>query len=365
MKLKKLLSALLAVVLIFAVLPAAARADDDARSASIGEDEAAQLLADEYGDGVVFVLKDSGKETFTFECYNNAQHEKLLGTVEIDRATRRISVVSGMKDVSPDFLSRIDVAHIESLISKESPRGNVSVAVIDLHTGEIVGTSNMDSGMSASMMIAFPILYTADRRVDAGDVKTSSNVVFNYTVSGGRGELYSGSDGKRFALDRLLAIMLRSSDGNAADSLMDFVTRRSINTFCPLDGFESVKVNYHLSKAENGTLQDNFISAADVCRIVETQYNSDGPFGRDFLLLNLTAEDKDTCHGLGRHLIDEADVVMNFYAVVTRLYNEVLIIEDGETAYAVAFMGDSERHVVLEDLASRIGDYVYETLCEN
>ena len=173
------------------------------------------------------------------------------------------------------------------------------------------------------------------------------------------------SDGKRFALDRLLAIMLRSSDGNAADSLMDFVARRSINTFCPLDGFESVKVNYHLSKAENGTLQDNFISAADVCRIVETQYNSDGPFGRDFLLLNLTAEDKDTCHGLGRHLIDEADVVMNFYAVVTRLYNEVLIIEDGETAYAVAFMGDSERHVVLEDLASRIGDYVYETLCED
>ena len=363
MKLKKLVSVLLLLVMVFTLLPAAARAEGAVRPASADEDEAAELLLAEYGDGVVFEKKDEDDEAFVFECYGGEKKDELLGSVRIDRATRRITVVSGMEDVT-GFVSRLDPEQIESLISAESPRGNVAVAVIDLHTGELVGTKNLDSRMSASIMVAFPILYTADRRVDAGDVKTDSKVEFKYSVSGGRGELRRASDGSYFALDRLLTIMLRSSDGNAADSLMDFVTRRSINTFCPLDGFESVRVNYHISKAENGTLQDNFVSAADLCRILETQYNSDGPFGREFLLQSITVEDKEDCHGLGRHLLDKADTVMCFYGVVTRLYNEVLIVEKGPCAYAIAFLGDSERHVVLEDLASRIGDYVYEQICE-
>ena len=39
------------------------------------------------------------------------------------------------------------------------------------------------------------------------------------------------------------------------------------------------------------------------------------------------------------------------------------IVELGDAAYAVAWMSNHERHVVLEEIACEVGDYIFETVC--
>ena len=72
-------------------------------------------------------------------------------------------------------------------------------------------------------------------------------------------------------------------------------------------------------------------------------------------------ETKNT--GLGRHLADKADTLMDFYSTTTRKFNNVSIVEVGDTAYAVAWLSNHEGHVMLEEIACAVGDYIYEQMC--
>ncbi len=263
----------------------------------------------------------------------------------------------------PSVLTEIDFSKIDSIVSKYSKTAVYSVAVVDLKSGEIVGSRNMEEKMSASNMIAFPILFTADKRIDAGDITLDRSVKFKYIAVGGRGELYKNSDGKHYSLERLLCAMLRSGDGNASNSVLDFVTKRSVNTYCQANDFPGVSIAYFIGKTKENSKQDNFVSAKALCDILFIQYNAETDLGRDFLAKNLTVN-KDTKNtGLGRHLEDKTDTLMDFYNVTTRKYNDVSIVEKGDTAYAVVWMSNHERHVTLEDVACEVGDYIFETIC--
>lgn len=269
----------------------------------------------------------------------------------------------GEEAEEPSRLTEIDFSEIDSIVSKYSKTAVYSIAVVDLKTGEVVGSRNMESKMSASNMIALPLLFTADKRIDAGDIDLDRNVKFQYIQAGGRGELYKASDGKYYTLERLLCAMLRSSDGNASNSVMDFLTRRSVNTYCQANDFPGVSIAFYIGKTKDNAREDNFVSAKALCDIICVQYNAETDLGRDFLAKNLTVDDKTDNLGLGRHLEDKADTLMDFYSVTTRKYNDVSIVELGDTAYAVAWLSNHERHVILEEIACEVGDYLFETIC--
>ena len=186
---------------------------------------------------------------------------------------------------------------------------------------------------------------------------------FQYIKSGGRGEIYRGSDGKYFTLERLLSAMLRSSDGNASNSVLDFLTRRSVNTYCQANDFPGVSIAFYVGKTKDNAREDNFVSAKALCGILYTQYNADTDLGRDFLAKNLTVDGKSDNLGLGRHLEDKTDTLMDFYCLTTRKYNNISIVEIGDTAYAVAWLSNHERHAILEEIACEVGDYLFETIC--
>ena len=263
----------------------------------------------------------------------------------------------------PSALTEIDFSKIDAIVSKNSKTAEYSVAVVDLKSGEIVGSRNMEDKMSASNMIALPILFTADKRIDAGDITLDRSVKFQYINAGGRGELYKNSNGKYYSLERLLCAMLRSADGNASNSVLDFVTKRAVNTYCQTNEFPGVSIAYFIGKTKENSKQDNFVSAKALCDILFIQYNADTALGRDFLAKNLTVNSETNNIGLGRHLEDKTDTLMDFYNVTTRKYNNISIVEKGDTAYAVAWMSNHERHATLEDIACEVGDYIFETIC--
>ncbi len=267
------------------------------------------------------------------------------------------------KAEAPSRLQDIDFSEINDIVTRYSKSAVYSVAVVDLKTGETVGSRNMEKKMSASNMIAFPILFTADRRIDAGDIDLDRNVKFQYIHKGGRGELRSGNNGSLFSLERLLCAMLRSGDGNASNSVLDFLTRKTVNTFCQAHDFPGVSIAYYIGKTKDNTTEDNFVSAKALCDIIFTQYNADSDLGRDFLAKNLTVDEDTKNTGLGRHLEDKADTLMDFYNTTTRKYNDVSIVELGDTAYAVAWLSNHEGHVILEEIACEVGDYIYDTIC--
>ena len=260
-------------------------------------------------------------------------------------------------------LAQIDFSEIDAIVSKYSKSAEYSLAVVDLKTGEIVGSRNMESKMSASNMIALPVLFTVDKRIDAGDVSLDSRVKFQYIKAGGRAEIYKGSDGKYFTLERLLCAMLRSSDGNATNSVLDYVTKRSVNTYCKANDFPGVSVAYFVGKTKDNSKEDNFVSAKALCDILYIQYNAETDLGRDFLAKNLTVNADTENLGLGRHLEEKADTLMDFYNVTTRKYNDLSIVELGDAAYAAVWLSNHERHTILEEIACEVGDYIFETVC--
>ena len=264
---------------------------------------------------------------------------------------------------APSLLEGIDFSEIDSIVTKHSKRASYAIAVVDLKTGEIVGSKNMKSKMSASNMIALPLLFTADQRIAAGDIDRGRSVKFQYIQSGGRGEFYKASKGKYYTLERLLCAMLRSSDGNASNSVLDFLTRKSVNSCCKDNGMPGVSIAHYIGDTKDNGKKDNFVSAKALCDILYAQYNAESDLGRDFLAENLTVNEKTNNIGLGRHLEDKADTLMDFYNVTTRKYNNISIVESGDRAYAVAWLSNSERHAVLEETAGDVGVYLFEKIC--
>ena len=63
---------------------------------------------------------------------------------------------------------------------------------------------------------------------------------FSYTFQNGRGGYTAQQNGQMLTIRELLVVGLTSSDNNAWNSLMDYLTREQINTICHQYGYDSV-----------------------------------------------------------------------------------------------------------------------------
>lgn len=93
---------------------------------------------------------------------------------------------------------------------------------------------------------------------------------FSYTFQNGRGGYTAQQNGQMLTIRELLVAGLTSSDNNAWNSLMDYLTREQINTICYQYGYDSVDLQRAIM---NGTSsQENYISARDAAMMLNAIY---------------------------------------------------------------------------------------------
>lgn len=265
--------------------------------------------------------------------------------------------------VSSPVLRDIDTAHIDDLIAQYEPGALYGVAVMDLMTGEMVGTSGKDVALSSSAILGIPILYTIQKQIEAQQRVMDTGVTFHYT-SNGRVELTEADEGREFSTGEMLSYMLRYSENNATNSLLQDLGFDVINETCSSGGYSSVKIVNLIGDTKDNTETDNYISAADAARMIQYLYNGPGPVGREFLEQNMIIQDRLRLAGLGRDISSYVNF-LNLNAWTSTKFNEVGLVEDTEHQqyYVIAYLAnnvnDPDAVTKLKSAAADVGSYIY------
>ena len=316
-------------------------------------DEAKSLVTQKY----VCRIKDVAEEpdVFVLMCLYPDQDAE-YGTVMVDKRTGELTILNGM---TPDAVQRIEETKIQQIVKSKSTAASYSFGIINLKTGYFVGSQNSDRPMSSSVLINIPILHTVNGMIQSGECSLNTGVPIHVTV-GGRGELTAADDGTQKTVNELLKIMFRSSDNNATNSFMDYLSIDQINRRAHQAGFSSVDVNNHIGETKDYTANDNYVSAQDLCRMLYELYSGYGVIDKDYMLQNLALNDGTQKSGLFRHL--GADRFLTFNAVKSDKYNEILVFEKGSAAYAVAFLSNHEKLETLKEASAAISEYLADVL---
>ena len=213
--------------------------------------------------------------------------------------------------------------------------------------------------MSSSVLIDIPILYTVSGLVERGELSLQDKVQIHYTTYG-RGVLSQADDGSYRTVKELLSIMFKHSDNNATNSFMDHLTLRKINSFCQNEGYFSVSAANRIGETTDYTSSDNYVSARDLCWMLYELYNSSGDLNRDFLLENLSVSDGTEAEGLNKYF--NADRFLCFNGMKATKYNEILIVEKGSQAYAIALLSNNANLQDLQKIAATIGSYISDSI---
>lgn len=326
-------------------------ADEDEKT-TISEEEAENLVTDQYA--CTPALTDSSNGVYTFECYK--ENNEKWGTVTVDQETGQVTVVEGMEaHTSP--VSSVDPAQLSSIAGAKAGGAVYSVAVIDLEDGTLVGTDNCSTPLSSSVLIDIPILYTIMKDVNSGYYTMDQMVTFYYNNSG-RGELTASDNGRQFRLDNLVQIMFRSSDNNVSNSLMDFVSFGEIYRACQAAGYTSVQIADYIGFTNDNTSYDNYVSTADLCGMLYELYQDQ--YFRGLMETNMHVTDSQGNIGLGSRI--QAQNLMNFNGIKDNKYNEITIVENGDSAYAVAYLANGSPMSNLADGAADVGSYIQNTV---
>jgi len=220
-----------------------------------------------------------------------------------------------------------------------------------------VGTDNCSTPLSSSVLIDIPILYTIMKDVNSGYYTMDQMVTFYYNNSG-RGELTASDNGRQFRLDNLVQIMFRSSDNNVSNSLMDFVSFGEIYRACQAAGYTSVQIADYIGFTNDNTSYDNYVSTADLCGMLYELYQDQ--YFRGLMETNMHVTDSQGNIGLGSRI--QAQNLMNFNGIKDNKYNEITIVENGDSAYAVAYLANGSPMSNLADGAADVGSYIQNTV---
>ena len=316
-------------------------------------DEAKSLVTQKY----VCRIKDVAEEpdVFVLMCLYPDQDAE-YGTVMVDKRTGELTILNGM---TPDAVRGIEETRIQQIVKSKSAAASYSFGIINLKTGYFVGSQNSELPMSSSVLINIPILYTINDMIQSGECSLNTRVSIHITA-GGRGELTKADNGTQKTVDELLTIMFRSSDNNATNSFMDYLSIDQINRRAHQAGFSSVDVNNHIGATEDYTANDNYVSAQDLCRMLYELYSGHGVIDKDYMLQNLALNDGTQKSGLFHHL--GADRFLTFNGVKSDKYNEILVFEKGGAAYAVAFLSNHDKLESLKEASAAISEYLADVL---
>ena len=311
-----------------------------------------QKVENEYdGLRVEYLAKD--ETGYQFDVFKN---DKWFGRVSVDPDTEKISVLRGMTDSA---VADLDTGKISKKVSAEAGKGKYSYAVIDLATGDIRGTSNMDQGKSASVMIDIPILYTICKGLEDGSMDLSEPVTFHYEVDG-RGKLGRSEDGSSYTMEEMAEYMLQYSDNNATNSLLSYLGYDLINNTCAKNGYLSVKIVSKIAKTKDYTEQDNYVSAEDLAGMLKEIWNSDQEINQNFLEKHMIIQDSTRTNGIGKNI--DTGNFLNLNGQKADKYNETAVITDEDKSYGLVFLGYQGEVERLRNAAAEFGSAAYQEL---
>ena len=249
----------------------------------------------------------------------------------------------------------IDAAALEEVLAAGTTADAYAMYVIDLKTGQTCATSACETPMFASATITVPILYTAASLLDQGVITMDDRIVYVNSI-GGRGEPDPDKkDGKEYTLGYYLSTMLRWSDNNCMNCLIDYLTLPVINDTCRSAGYESVDLQRAIV-AENLDGTENYICAKDLAGMVRELY--EGHFqtiGRDFMT--------EFFH------IDETDANYTMLGTAAVLPPDVMLLNQngwGETRMSeVAVISDASHEFIVSVMLSGSYGFTFETALED
>ena len=317
-------------------------------------DEARALVSETYGcDTELLVENTTG---YDLQCLLSG-HE--LGTVRVDK-DGTLTVLSGMTGSN---IHELDLDVINGYFSGKVSSGNFGYAIVDLHTGEMVG-ENMDTAMSSSVIIDVPILYAVAQELENGSIAMDSAVP---VVAGksARGSL-SQYKGSTLSVSTMLDKMFGDSSGDAACSLMDYIGMDRINQICHDAGYPSVQVRNYIGKSGiDYTDRDNVVSAGDVCGMLDALYNGDNAYiNADFLENNMHMRNSQdySNNGLGKNISHGLRGYFN--GIKSDKYNEVILVnDDNGHVFAICYLGCHTDDGTLMNIAKNVGSYVNDVMC--
>ena len=256
--------------------------------------------------------------------------------------------------------SIIDSNEIDRIVQNTCGEGtNFTVFVKDLGTGAEFGTANAKTALSASALINIPVLFTIADAIADGSIDIKTKIPFSYTYPG-RGIIKPESDGTDMTIEYLMACMLKYSDNNATNSLINYLTLDRINNVCHNYDFLSVNMQ-RLLVAGATTSPDNYISASDLAGMLEMLYSDSFGLGKNYLTSNFVIQDSQKNVGVGKYL-DSTSLFLNHNAILPNKYNELALISDGATTYIIAVMSDNGSSQSAADAAAAISKYVYQCI---
>lgn len=252
----------------------------------------------------------------------------------------------------------LDPDNLQKIMATAGSGVRYSVCITDLTTGYYTGTRE-DTAVSASAMVAIPILYTSGYLIGQDQLSLSTEITFHYSV-GGRGKLKSSSNGRRIKLVELLKAMLQYSDNNATNTLLDYFGMDRIEAICHNGGYTSVSLNGRIMETKDNTSSDNYVSALDLCRMIYDIYTSKFPkINKAFLYKYMKLQDSTVDAGLCNRI---SCSYYNLNGVKAKKYNEIAIIDNGRTPFVIAFLANEALMEDLEDVASTLGQYAHQRI---
>lgn len=267
----------------------------------------------------------------------------------------------GVKVNDPSKIySVIDQSVIDGYVNQYcKPGTNYSVYVKDLVSGAEFGTANAKTAFSASAMINVPVLFTIAAKVKDGSLKVTDYTRFSYTYSG-RGVIEQSKNGQSMQISYLIECMLKYSDNNATNSLINYLTLDEINNVCHKYDFLSVDLERELVPGAPRN-PDNYVSACDLVGMLEILYSDTLGFGKDFMTKNFAIEDSSKMIGVGQSVSSGA-TFLNHNAILPDRYNEAAIVTEGGKSYIIAVLSDNGGYEESAAATAAIAKYVHDNL---
>ena len=227
----------------------------------------------------------------------------------------------------------LDRNYMTSLMDASGARYGVYVMDLTNYTNYAIGEA--DTLIPASALIGIPIMYTIAEGIDRGVYSMDTLIRFSYTFQNGRGGYTAQQNGQMLTIRELLVAGLTSSDNNAWNSLMDYLTREQINTICHQYGYDSVDLQRAIM---NGTSsQENYISARDAAMMLNAIYQDNfDEIDSNFLRLYFRISASDTANKGMYPACTNAGNLLNLNGVTQTRYNEVGLVENGDEVFIMA-----------------------------
>ena len=233
---------------------------------------------------------------------------------------------------------KIDTERIENIMSG-SEASQYGIFIYDLESGQSCIVGDGEEPMYASATISLPILYTAAVLLDSGKITMDDQITYNNSI-GGRGEANPEQrHGYDFPLSYYLRTMLRYSDNNCINCLIDFLTLDVINKTCHDAGFKGIDLQRKIV-AEVTDGSENYVSARDTGMMMADFYS--GKFktiNREFVTECMAATPGDymrTSIGLSSALINGNPLFLNQNGRGDTRYSEAAVVVGPGRSYAIS-----------------------------